>query len=235
MVIRKKKQPEEAPVLAVDGPSGSGKGTVCRLLARELGWNLLDSGALYRLVGIAARNHRVGLDNHVALEVLAGHLDVQFLPGAGDDEGRVILEGEDVGPMLRSEEVGALASEVAAVPAVRSALLTRQRAFRIPPGLVADGRDMGTVVFPDATLKVFLTASVGERAERRYKQLKDKGEAVSLPRLVEDIEARDRRDTERAVAPLRPAPDAVLVDTTGMGITEVFLRLMAEVKERGIV
>ncbi|MCG3169597.1 MAG: Cytidylate kinase [Pseudomonadales bacterium] len=233
MITGKKKKQEDAPVLAVDGPSGSGKGTVCRLLARELGWNLLDSGALYRLVGIAARNHRVGLDNHAALEVLAGHLDVQFQPG--DDEGRVILEGEDVGPILRSEEVGALASEVAAVPAVRSALLTRQRAFRIPPGLVADGRDMGTVVFPDATLKVFLTASAGERAERRYKQLKDKGEAVSLPRLVEDIEARDRRDSERAVAPLRPAPDAVLLDTTGMGITEVFLRLMAEVRERGII
>ncbi|HND14362.1 MAG TPA: (d)CMP kinase, partial [Pseudomonadales bacterium] len=142
---------------------------------------------------------------------------------------------EDVSAIVRSEQVEALASEVAAVPAVRNALLMRQRAFRVAPGLVADGRDMGTVVFPDAALKVFLTASAAERAQRRYKQLKEKGEAVSLPRLVEDIEARDRRDTERAVAPLRAAPDAVLIDTTGIGITEVFLRLMAEVKGRGMI
>ena len=193
---------EDIPVIAVDGPSGSGKGTVCRLLARELGWNLLDSGAMYRLVGLAARNHGVRLDNHAALDVLAGHLDVQFRPGE-DTEARVILEGEDVSQLLRTEEVGALASEVAAVPAVRASLLRRQRAFKIRPGLVADGRDMGTVVFPEAQFKVFLTASADERARRRYKQLKDKGEAVSLPRLVADIEARDRRDTERSVAPLR--------------------------------
>ncbi|MCB1632244.1 MAG: (d)CMP kinase [Pseudomonadales bacterium] len=231
----RKAREKDAPVVTVDGPSGSGKGTVCRLLARELGWNLLDSGALYRLVGIAARKHEVDFDDHAALEALARHLDVRFRPGAGGGEARVVLEGEDVSAIVRSEQVGALASEVAAVPGVRSALLMRQRAFRIPPGLVADGRDMGTVVFPDATLKVFLTASVSERAQRRYKQLKGKGEAVSLPRLVEEIEARDRRDTERAVAPLRAAPDAVLVDTTGIGITEVFLRLMAEVKGRGMI
>lgn len=224
---------EDIPVIAVDGPSGSGKGTICRLLARELGWNLLDSGALYRLVGLAARNHGVAFDNHAALEVLAGHLDVQFQPG--EDEARVILEGEDVSTVVRTEEVGALASRVAAVPEVRASLLLRQRAFRIRPGLVADGRDMGTVVFPDAQFKVFLTASADERAQRRYKQLKDKGEAVSLPRLVADIEARDRRDIERSVAPLRPADDALVVDTTGMGIGEVFALLMAEVKERGMV
>ncbi|HQY69262.1 MAG TPA: (d)CMP kinase [Pseudomonadales bacterium] len=226
---------EDIPVIAVDGPSGSGKGTVCRLLARELGWNLLDSGAMYRLVGLAARNHGVRLDNHAALDVLAGHLDVQFRPGEDTAEARVILEGEDVSQLLRTEEVGALASEVAAVPAVRASLLRRQRAFKIRPGLVADGRDMGTVVFPEAQFKVFLTASADERARRRYKQLKDKGEAVSLPRLVADIEARDRRDTERSVAPLRAAPDAVTVDTTGMGIQEVFDLLMAEVKERGML
>lgn len=224
-----------APVITIDGPSGSGKGTVCRLLARELGWNLLDSGAMYRLVGLAARNHGVRLDNHAALDVLAGHLDVQFRPGEDTAEARVILEGEDVSQLLRTEEVGALASEVAAVPAVRASLLRRQRAFKIRPGLVADGRDMGTVVFPEAQFKVFLTASADERARRRYKQLKDKGEAVSLPRLVADIEARDRRDTERSVAPLRAAPDAVTVDTTGMGIQEVFELLMAEVKERGML
>jgi len=226
---------QHIPVIAVDGPSGSGKGTICRLLAHALGWNLLDSGALYRLVGLAARNHGVGFDNHAALEVLAEHLDVQFRTGRDAAEARVILEGEDVSDLLRSEEVGALASRVAAVPEVRSSLLLRQRAFRIAPGLVADGRDMGTVVFPDAQFKVYLTASAGERAQRRYKQLKDKGEAVSLPRLVADIEARDRRDTERSVAPLRPADDALTVDTTGLGIEEVFALLIAEVKERGML
>jgi CMP/dCMP kinase len=226
---------EFVPVIAIDGPSGSGKGTVCRLLARELGWNLLDSGALYRLVGLAARNHGVSGDNHEALEVLAAHLDVQFRPGPDAEEARVILEGEDVSELVRSEEVGALASEVAAIGGVRAALLMRQRAFRIAPGLVADGRDMGTVVFPEAELKVYLTASADERALRRYKQLKNKGEAVSLPRLVADIEARDRRDTERALAPLRAASDAIMLDTTGLGITAVFERLLAEVRERGLL
>jgi cytidylate kinase len=222
------------PVITVDGPSGSGKGTVCRLLARTLGWNLLDSGALYRLVGLAARNHGVDMDNHPALEVLAGHLDVQFETQGGDGALRIVLEGEDVTQAVRTEEVGALASRVAAVGAVRGALLARQRAFRAMPGLVADGRDMGTEVFADAELKVFLTASAEERAARRHRQLIATGDAVSLPRLVLDIEARDRRDTERAVAPLRPAADAVSLDTTGLGITEVFDRLMRLARDRGL-
>jgi len=226
---------EIVPVIAIDGPSGSGKGTVCRLLARELGWNLLDSGALYRLVGLAARNHGVSGENHEALEVLAAHLDVQFRPEPDAEEARVILEGEDVSELVRSEEVGALASEVAAIGGVRAAMLMRQRAFKIGPGLVADGRDMGTVVFPEAELKVYLTASAGERALRRYKQLKNKGEAVSLPRLVADIEARDRRDTERELAPLRAASDAIMLDTTELGIQAVFERLLAEVRERGLL
>jgi len=227
---------EHVPVITVDGPSGSGKGTVCRLLARELGWNLLDSGALYRLVGLAARNHGVEFDNHRAIEVLAGHLDVQFLTGEGAaGEVRIVLEGDDVTEQVRSEEVGALASVVAAIGAVRDALLGRQRAFKLPPGLVADGRDMGTIVFPEAELKVFLTASAEERAERRFLQLIGQGDAVSLPRLVADIQARDRRDIERSVAPLRPADDAVVVDTTGVGVDAVFQRLLAEVRQRGIV
>ena len=231
------KTPErpKVPVITIDGPSGSGKGTICRLLARELGWRLLDSGALYRLVGLSARNHGVQFANHAALEVLAGHLDVQFVTGAdARSDVRIVLEGEDVTELVRSEEVGALASEVAAVPGVRAALLERQRAFREAPGLVADGRDMGTVVFPAAELKVFLTASAGERAERRYKQLIGKGDTVSLPRLVADIEARDRRDTERSVSPLKAAEDAVVVDTTAMSIDGVLERLLAEVRERGI-
>lgn len=227
---------EEVPVIAIDGPSGSGKGTICRLLARDLGWNLLDSGALYRVVALAARNHGVGLDNCDALEVLAGHLDVQFqADGGGLAEARIVLEGEDVTELVRSEELGALASEVAAIACVRSALLQRQRAFKTPPGLVADGRDMGTVVFPEAQLKVFLTASADERAMRRYKQLKNKGEDVSLPRLVADIQARDRRDMERSVAPLRAAPDAVSVDTTGLSVEEVFERVLSEANDRGLV
>lgn len=221
------------PVIAIDGPSGSGKGTLCRLLAGHLGWNLLDSGALYRLVGLAARNHALQFDNHAALEVMAGHLDVQFLPGGGE-EGRIVLEGDDVTDLVRSEEVGALASRVAAIPSVRAALLGRQRAFRVAPGLVADGRDMGTVVFPDAELKVFLTASAAERAGRRYRQLIGRGSAVSLPRLVADIEARDRRDIEREISPLRAAPDAIVLDTTGLAIAEVFERLMACTRERGL-
>ena len=235
-MLMAKRVKEDIPVIAVDGPSGSGKGTICRLLARELGWNLLDSGALYRLVGLAARNHGVSLDNHAALEVLAGHLDVQFRPGNEESaEARIILEGDDVTEQVRSEEVGALASHVAAIGVVRSALLVRQRAFKIRPGLVADGRDMGTVVFPEAQLKVFLTASAGERASRRYQQLKNTGGADSLPRLLADIEARDRRDTERTVAPLKPAADALTVDTTGMSIQAVFQRLLTEARDRGIV
>jgi cytidylate kinase len=174
------------------------------------------------------------MDNHPALEVLAGHLDVQFEPGAGDDDLRIVLEGEDVTQTVRTEEVGALASRVASVGAVREALLARQRAFRVKPGLVADGRDMGTVVFPDAELKVFLTASAEERAQRRYRQLIAAGDAVSLPRLVSDIEARDRRDTERAVSPLRPAAEAVVVDTTGRSIAEVFNHLSRLAQDRGL-
>lgn len=231
-----KRSEDDIPIIAIDGPSGSGKGTICRMLARELGWSLLDSGALYRLVGLAAHNHGVSLDNHAALEVLAGHLDVQFRPDSEESAAaRIILEGDDVTEQVRSEEVGALASHVGAIAVVRSALLLRQRAFKIRPGLVADGRDMGTVVFPEAQLKVFLTASAGERANRRYQQLKNTRGADSLPRLLADIEARDRRDTERTVAPLRPAADALTVDTTGMSIQAVFQRLLTEVRDRGIV
>jgi len=226
---------EVIPVVTVDGPSGSGKGTICRLLARELGWHLLDSGALYRVTALAARNHGVAFDDHQAMEVLAGHLDVQFEAGTDlGDEARVILEGDDVTDLVRTEETGALASEVAVIPVVRSALLQRQRAFRTRPGLVADGRDMGTVVFPQAELKIYLTASADERAERRFLQLQQKGENVSLPRLVSDIKARDKRDMERAVAPLRPAQDALTVDTTGVGIDAVFQQVLSAAIDKGL-
>lgn len=219
-----------APVLAIDGPSGSGKGTISRRVAARLGWHLLDSGALYRLVGLAAGRHGVALDDQERLAALARDLDVAF-ESAGD-EPRVLLEGDDVSDAIRTEQAGDAASRVAAVPAVRTALLDRQRAFRRLPGLVADGRDMGSVVFPDAELKVFLTASPEERAKRRYKQLKEKGFGGSLSALSEEIAERDRRDASRAVAPLKPTDDAELLDTTGLSIDAVVERVMDLVRAR---
>lgn len=224
-----------APVVAIDGPSGSGKGTVCSRLARQLGWHLLDSGALYRLLALAATRHGIALENEAALETLAANLDVQFVAAVEGLHGqRILLEGEEVGDELRTEQAGAGASQVAALPAVRSALLQRQRDFRVAPGLVADGRDMGTVVFSDAPLKVFLTASAEERARRRYLQLKDRMPGVTLSSLLEEIRVRDERDTQRAVAPLKPAHDALLLDSTALSIEQVLERILAEVAARGL-
>jgi cytidylate kinase len=220
-----------APVVTVDGPSGSGKGTVCRQVAAALGFHLLDSGALYRLVGLAGQ--RAGLaagdqDGHAAL---AARMGIEF--GADEAGGeRVWLDGEVVTDLIRTEQAGNQASIVAGYPTVRRALLARQRAFVRPPGLVADGRDMGTVVFPDAPLKIFLTASPGERAQRRYKQLKDKGLNVSLAGLSREIAARDHRDASRALAPLVPAPDAVSLDSTGVTPDEVVARVLALARRR---
>lgn len=209
-----------APVIAVDGPSGVGKGTLCQWLAARLGWSLLDSGALYRLTALAALRRNLSLEDEVRLAVVAAGLDVEFqaCPAGAP---RIVLDGVEVGVELRSESCGDAASRVAALPAVRAALLHRQRDFRRAPGLVADGRDMGTVVFPDAELKLFLTASSEERARRRYKQLRENGLNVNLKNLVEEIDARDRRDAQRAVAPLEPAPDAEILDTTRMSIEDV--------------
>jgi len=223
-----------APVITIDGPSGSGKGTVAGLLARRLGWNLLDSGALYRLLAFAASNHGVDLTNEELLKALAAHLDVQFLAAEEGQLQRIILEGDDVSNDIRNEHVGAGASQVAALPAVREALLQRQRAFREAPGLIADGRDMGTVVFPDAPLKIFLTASAEERARRRYLQLKAKGDDVSLSSLLDEIRARDERDTQRSVAPLKPAADAIQLDSTELSIEQVLERILSEVALRDI-
>ena len=210
----------EHPVIAIDGPSGSGKGTISRQVATALGWHLLDSGALYRLVALAAAKSGQSDAPEEVLAAIAAGLDVRF--GADDaGEERVWLDDAEVTAEIRTEECGLLASHIAAMPAVREALLGLQKDFRTAPGLVADGRDMGTTVFPDARLKVFLTASAEERAKRRHKQLKDKGIDVSLPALSRDIEDRDRRDSERSVAPLRPAEDARLLDSSNQAIDEV--------------
>ncbi len=218
--------------MTIDGPSGSGKGTIASAVARATGWHRLDSGALYRLVALAAMQRGLAPDD------VKSHLEAACSMEVGFEEGlegeRVLLGGRSVTAELRSEAVGASASRVAAWPALREALLERQKAFARPPGLVADGRDMGTVVFPDAELKVFLTASAEERALRRYNQLKDKGSDVSLPALSREIAERDARDSTRAVAPLKPAPDAHVIDSTGLGIEEVVGRVLALGRRRSL-
>lgn len=211
------------PVITVDGPSGSGKGTVCRLLADKLGWDVLDSGAIYRVLSLAALHHQIALDNEEGLVPLAANLDVQFLVDSQTNAGKVILEGEDVTTTIRNEEVGAAASKVAALPRVREALLRRQRAFRTENGLIADGRDMGTVVFQDAPLKIYLTASAEERARRRFVELNERGHDVTLSGLLQDIQARDERDMNRAVAPLVPAEDAIEIDTASLMLSKCLI------------
>ena len=224
----------EIPVITVDGPSGAGKGTISHMLAATLGWHFLDSGALYRVVGQACLMEGVNWDDHPAVADIARHLQVSFSAAPGG-EVLVAYKGLDVSREIRTEEGGRGASTVAAIPAVRNALLARQREFLQAPGLVADGRDMGTVVFPAAPLKIFLTASALERAERRYKQLIAKGENVSLARLLEDIRERDARDSSRAVSPLVPAEDAIIIDSTATPIEDVFAQVMQKVKEKGLV
>ena len=218
------------PVVTVDGPSGAGKGTLSALIAEKLGWHLLDSGAIYRVLAVAAMHHDLPVDDESAVVPLASGLDVSF--EIDKEQRRVVLEGEDVTDDIRTEEVGAVASQIASLARVREALLRRQRAFQQDPGLVADGRDMGTVVFPDAPLKVFLTASAEERARRRFMQLKEKGDSVNLAALLEEIRARDKRDSERQHAPLKAADDALLIDSSDLGIQDVFERVMAQAKAR---
>ncbi|KTC96585.1 (d)CMP kinase [Legionella erythra] len=209
------------PVITIDGPSGTGKGTICHMLANHLNWHVLDSGAIYRVLAYALRKNRIDFNQIQDIVKLAHSLDVRFETDP-HQQSRVILDGEDVYNQLRSEQCGQDASVIAAIPQVREALLQRQRAFAQPPGLVTDGRDMGTVIFPDAVLKIYLDASAEERAARRYFQLKEKGIDVSLAQVVDELAKRDARDTQRSHAPLKPAPDAVRIDTTGLTIVQVF-------------
>ncbi|TWX70160.1 (d)CMP kinase [Colwellia sp. C1TZA3] len=222
---------QQIPVITIDGPSGAGKGTVAHIVAEQLGWHLLDSGAIYRVLAVAAQHHNISVEDEQSLLPVAANLDVQFQTG-NKGEGKVILEGEDVSNAIRTEEIGALASKVAAFPRVREALLRRQRAFKVTPGLVADGRDMGTIVFVDAPVKVFLTASAEERAQRRFNQLKEKGFDVKIMRLLDDIRLRDERDQNRKVAPLVAAEGALIIDSTELSIEEVVSKILSFSNER---
>ncbi|ETI62456.1 (d)CMP kinase [Marinomonas profundimaris] len=224
----------QGPVITIDGPSGAGKGTVSQLIAEKLGWHILDSGALYRLLALAVSHHGMSSDDVETLKVLAEHLDIQFQQS---DEGKVeiILEGETVTQAIRTEDVGNRASKLAAIPEVREGLLLRQRAFSQAPGLVADGRDMGTVVFPSAQIKIFLTASAEERAQRRLQQLQQKGETVNLAELVKTIKERDERDANRTIAPLVPAAGALVIDSTDLNIEQVVEMIFAETAKAGLV
>lgn len=211
----------DIPVITVDGPSGSGKGTICAYLAHSLGWNLLDSGAVYRALAVAVEKSQLRIDDELAIVTMAKSLDLVFKDTGLQDAPIVLLQGNDISHAIRSESCSSMASKIATLPAVRSVLLQRQRNFRQQPGLVADGRDMGTIVFTDAILKIYLTASVHVRSQRRYKQLKQKGFSVSMEKMAMSIAERDMADSQRIFSPLKPADDAIVIDTTPMQIIDL--------------
>ncbi|MCW8878081.1 MAG: (d)CMP kinase [Kangiellaceae bacterium] len=213
-------------IITIDGPSGSGKGTISQMVADKLGWHMLDSGALYRVLGLAAQRHSIDVSDEEQVAQLARNLDVQFVINRKNGEIEPVLEGENLASVIRTDEAGQAASKVAVIPSVREALLARQRDFYQEPGLVADGRDMGTIVFPDAPVKIFLTASAECRAERRYKQLKNKGVSANMRALLDSIKARDERDQTRSVAPLVPAEGAFVVDSSQLTISEVLTQVL---------
>jgi cytidylate kinase len=219
----------KAPVVTIDGPSGVGKGTLCQLIAKRFGWHILDSGAIYRVLALAAQHHDVSVEDESALSVLADHLDVQYKVDPTNQFTQVMLEGEDVSHAIRSSECAIAASKIAVLPSVRNALLKRQQAFQMAPGLVADGRDMGTVIFPDAPVKIFLTATAEERAQRRFKQLREQGVDVNMNDILAQVRERDERDENRKVAPLEPAQDALVLDTTAMSVQDVFKIIEARI------
>ncbi len=223
---------DDIPLITIDGPGGAGKGTVSFLLAKRNGWHLLDSGAIYRIFALAALKQGVDLDDPTGLRTLGASIDVEFRLGETGVE--TLLDGEVVDQELRTEATGMAASKVAAIPVVRTALFDLQRAFRRPPGLVADGRDMGTVVFPEAPCKVYLTATPEERARRRYLQLSQQGRDVTMASLVQEIRERDERDMNRSVAPLKPAPEALILDTTGLAVEQVLREIVAFAREKGL-
>lgn len=224
----------KVPVITIDGASGTGKGVVTHIIAKKLGWNLLDSGVLYRVLALAAQHQGIAIDDEAGLALLAEQLGVQFITTETGEPPLILLENQEVTDTIRAEKIANAASKAGALPAVRAALLSRQRAFRTAPGLVTDGRDMGTVIFPDAIVKIFLTASPEERASRRYNQLNAKGIHVNLGALVGELRERDKRDQERIVAPLKPAVDAILIDTDPLTIEKVVARIMIEVDKKGI-
>jgi len=223
------------PVITIDGPSGTGKGTLSMLLAKQLGWHYLDSGALYRVVALASEQQKVSPAAIDVVVEIIGQLDIQFVMDATGVEKKIILQGKDVTKSIRSEKISQFSSKISAIPQVRAALIQRQRGFRRSPGLVTDGRDMGTVIFPDAPLKIFMTASAKIRAQRRYKQLKDKGIDGNLAAILAELNERDSRDRQRKIAPLQPAKDAVELDTSQLSIEQVYQQLLQLAKARHLL
>lgn len=230
-IEKMQQQTQLAPVITIDGPSGSGKGTISQLLAREMGWHFLDSGAIYRAVAWAVMHYQISIDDSHGLACFINQLNIRMIEGQGNKPAQIFVNDYEVTQEIRQQECGQMASKIGVISEVRKALLSLQRQMRMPPGLIADGRDMGTVIFPDAEVKFFLTASAAERAQRRYNQLKEKGISVTLRSILEELEERDERDRTRAISPTKPADDVILIDTTSLTVKQVFAKVMEYVRK----